>query len=62
MKNKKQKKIRYTKSAFNEDMTKENDLKTWRMNFNKRLNKKFKETVVSNKRENTVKMQLPKLT
>ena len=62
MKNKKQKKIRYTKSAFNEDMAKENDLKTWRMNFNKRLNKKFKETVVSNKRENTVKMQLPKLT
>ena len=43
MKNKKQKKIRYRKSAFNKDMTKENeDMK------NERLNKKLKGTVASN--------------
>ena len=43
MKNKKQKKIRYRKSAFNKDMTKENEVMK-----NERLNKKLKGTVASN--------------
>ena len=42
LKKEKQKKIRLRKGAFKEDMMKKNNLKPWRMNFDKQLNERLK--------------------
>ena len=41
MKKEKQKKIKLRKRALNEDMMKKNDLKSWRLNFEKHLNRRM---------------------